>query len=71
MQWEVPALAILMELRSRAVLEGIPSATRQRLYAEAGARLEARALRKGGRYRWAAAAPFRRARFSRPRAALR
>lgn len=41
MQWEVPALAILMELRSRAVLEGIPSATRQRLYAEAGARLEA------------------------------
>ena len=42
MQWEVPALAILMELRSRAVLEGMPSASRQRLYAEAGARLDAK-----------------------------
>jgi ATP-dependent HslUV protease subunit HslV len=42
MQWEVPALAILMELRSRAVLERMPSASRQRLYAEAGTRLEAK-----------------------------
>jgi len=42
MQWEVPALAILMELRSRAVLERMPSASRQRLYAEAGARLDAK-----------------------------
>ena len=42
MQWEVPALAILMELRSRAVLEKMPSASRQRLYAEAGARLDAK-----------------------------
>ena len=42
MQWEVPALAILMELRSRAVLQGMPSASRKRLDAEAGARLEAK-----------------------------
>ena len=42
MQWEVPALAILMELRSRAVLQGMPRASRQRLYAEAGARLDAK-----------------------------
>lgn len=42
MQWEVPALAILMELRSRAVLEGMPRTGRQRLYAEAGARLDAK-----------------------------
>ena len=42
MQWEVPALAILMELRSRTVLERMPSASRQRLYADAGARLDAK-----------------------------
>ena len=47
MQWEVPALAILMELRSRAVLERMPSASRQRLYAEAGTRLEAKLERLG------------------------
>ena len=40
MQWEVPALAILMELRSRAVRERMSSAGRRRLDAEAGARLE-------------------------------
>jgi len=42
MQWEVPALAILMELRSRAVIDGMTSARCQRLYAEAGARLDAK-----------------------------
>ena len=42
MQWEVPALAILMELRSRTVLERMPSASRQRLYADAGTRLDAK-----------------------------
>jgi len=42
MQWEVPALAILVELRSRAVLDGMPSASRRRLYADAGARLDAK-----------------------------
>ena len=42
MQWEVPALAILMELRNRAVLEGMASGLRQRVYAEAGARLDAK-----------------------------
>ena len=47
MQWEVPALAILMELRSRAVLERMPSGSRQRLYAEAGTRLEAKLERLG------------------------
>jgi nicotinate phosphoribosyltransferase len=47
MQWEVPALAILMELRSRAVLKRMPSASRQRLYAEAGTRLEAKLERLG------------------------
>jgi nicotinate phosphoribosyltransferase len=48
MQWEVPALAILMELRSRAVLEGMPSTRRERLYAEAGARLDAKLERLSG-----------------------
>ena len=42
MQWEVPALAILMELRNRAVLEGMASGLRRRVYAEAGARLDAK-----------------------------
>lgn len=42
MQWEVPALAILMELRGRAVLERMPSADRRGLAVKAGARLDAK-----------------------------
>jgi len=42
MQWEVPCLAILMELRSRAVLRGMSRGERRRLSAEAGARLDAK-----------------------------
>jgi nicotinate phosphoribosyltransferase len=39
MMWEIPALAILMELRSRAVLNGMGSFELQVLYARAMARL--------------------------------
>jgi nicotinate phosphoribosyltransferase len=42
MLWEVPCLAILMELRSRAVLRRMTIADRRRVYAKAGARLDAK-----------------------------
>ena len=37
--WEIPALAVLMELRSRAVLRGMGKFELQVLYARATARL--------------------------------
>jgi nicotinate phosphoribosyltransferase len=47
MQWEVPCLAILVELRSRAVLRALSDGERRRLYARAGTRLEAKLNRLG------------------------
>ncbi len=46
--WEVPALAVLMELRSRAVLRRLPVVEQQQLFKAARTRLDAKLARLAG-----------------------